>query len=347
MALHVLEETEAREASGSRAPRTPLAPDTKARLAVLDLGSTSFHLLVADATSAGEVLRVARKRERLRLGAVIAERGHIPGAVRRRAVATARELRETALRLGAERVIPVATAAVRDAENGDDLAARIGEALGTPVRTLSGEEEARLIFGAFRHRVAFGNAEALGIDLGGGSLELATGDAFDVRWETTLPLGVARLDRELVRSDPMRRRERKAIRRRVAEALEPCLDVLRESRTSLHIASGGTVRALARLAADGGSDPRDGCVRVARRTLRRLAERLVASTHDERQRLPGVKRSRADLLPAGAVVLDALVDALEIPELVVCDWGLREGVVLEALGLVSAAGPGHRGPMRP
>jgi len=313
--------------------------DAKLRVAVLDLGSTSFHLLVADASPTGRIERVVRRRVMLRLGAAIADEKGIPKPSAIRAVETARVLRRVAEEHGAEQLIPVATAALRDASNGAPLSESIGRALGTPVRMLSGIEEARLIFAAFRHRIPLRDGIALGADLGGGSLELAIGDGFDVHWETTLPLGVTRLHTELVLRDPMRRREVKEIRRRVEECLEESRAEVRSRAPKLSIASGGTARALARLVEQRGEGrATNGGLRVPRAALSKLAEDLAEASHDERLRWPGIKRSRADLLPTGAIVLDTLVERLGLRELLICDWGLREGVILEALGLVDGRG---------
>ena len=313
--------------------------DAKLRVAVLDLGSTSFHLLVADASPTGRIERVVRQRVMLRLGATIAAEGEIPKAIAARAVESARELQNLAAAHGAERLIPVATAALRDARNGAALASSIARVLGTKVRVLSGLEEARLIFGAFRRRVPLGDASALGMDLGGGSLELAIGDDAEVQWETTLPLGVARLHGELVANDPMKRRERKEIEERVATLLEPHRKPIRTRGTKQQIMSGGTARALARIVEEnGGGRTAKGGLRVTVDEISRLADRLAEVDHAELLRVPGMKRSRADLLPTGAVVVDAVMKSLALPDLLICDWGLREGVILEALGLISARG---------
>jgi exopolyphosphatase/guanosine-5'-triphosphate,3'-diphosphate pyrophosphatase len=313
--------------------------DAKLRVAVLDLGSTSFHLLVADASPTGRIDRVARRRVMLRLGATIADEGGIPKPIGQRAIETARALRRVAEEHDVDRLIPVATAALRDASNGAPLADSIARALGTPVRTLTGIEEARLIFAAFRHRIRLGNATALGLDLGGGSLELAVGDGFDVHWETTLPLGVTRLHGEIDLHDPMKRREVKEIQRRVEACLEEARAEVRSRAPKLPIASGGTARALARLIEERGEGrATNGGLRVPRAALSRLAEDLADASHDERLEWKGMKRSRADLLPTGAIVLDTLVEQLGLRELLICDWGLREGVILEALGLVDGRG---------
>lgn len=316
----------------------------KLRLAVLDLGSTSFHLLVADAKGTGEIHRVSRRREMLRLGAAISDSGRIPKEARLRAVRAARELRAHAESFGVDRLIPVGTAALRDASNGSELRLRIEDALGEPIRVLSGEEEARLIFAAFRQRLPLGEGPALGLDLGGGSLELAVGDSFGVQWETTLPIGVTRLHGELVRSDPMRRRELKAIRRRVRDALEPHVAEVARRGTLPCIACGGTARALWRLVAGWrGAGALDGDpLHISRDELSRLRERLVAASHDERLAMHGMKRRRADLLPTGAIIFETVVERLGVDGFELSDWGLREGVILEQLGLADSRPPRSR-----
>jgi len=314
-------------------------PDAKLRVAVLDLGSTSFHLLVADASPTGEIERVVRRRVMLRLGATIAAEGAIPKPIASRAIESARALRRVAEQAGAEKLLPVATAALREASNRAPLADAIARALGRPVRMLSGIEEARLIFAAFRHRIPLRDEVALGMDLGGGSLELAIGDGFEVQWETTLPLGVTRLHSELALHDPLKRREHKEIEERVESHLAACRKEVRARSPKLPIASGGTARALARLAEQRGEGrAANGGLRVRRDELSQLADDLARATHDERLRMPGMKRNRADLLPTGAVILDTLMQHLSLRELLICDWGLREGVILEALGLVDGRG---------
>jgi exopolyphosphatase/guanosine-5'-triphosphate,3'-diphosphate pyrophosphatase len=314
-------------------------PDAKLRVGVLDLGSTSFHLVVADASPTGTIERVVRRRVMLRLGATIADEGDIPKSIAARAVETARELRLVAEEHGAEILLPVATAALRDARNGAALSGSIERVLGTPVRLLSGIEEARLIFAAFRHRIRLGNAPALGMDLGGGSLELAIGDGFEVHWETTLPLGVTRLHGEFDLHDPMKRREWKEIQGRVEECLAESRKQVRSRAPKLQIVSGGTARALARIVEEGsGGRSVKGGLRVSAGELSKLAQDLADAPYSERLRMPGMKRSRADLLPTGAVILDAVMGCLSLPDLLICDWGLREGVILEALGLVDGRG---------
>ncbi len=310
--------------------------DGDVRLGVLDLGSTSFHLLVSDATPAGRLTPVFREREMLRLGALISDARSIPEDVCERAVESARHLRSRARAAGVDRFLAVGTAALRDARNGAALTARLEAVLGEPVRILDGEQEARLTFAAFRRRVLLPPGYTLGADLGGGSLELAVGDEDGVAWEATLALGVARLHNELVKQDPMRKREVRQVRARVSRLLAPCIEPIAARSPAACIATGGTARALGRLV-------------VARRALRphlsvngleittdeleELANVLVRSSHDERLRMAGMRKQRADLLPTGALVLATLAAALDLPGYTLSDWGLREGVALDALGI--------------
>jgi phosphohistidine phosphatase SixA len=334
------------EENGVEIGRPTVDPDARAfpdseRLGVLDLGSTSFHLLVADVTRAGRLTEVASQSEMLRLGAVIASSAHIPDDVSRRAVEAARALRRFATRSGAERLLPVATAALRDADNGAELAGRIADACGAKVRLLSGEEEARLMFAAFRRRVPMPSGWTLGADLGGGSLELAIGDPHEIAWEATLRLGVARLHGELVATDPMRTREARAVYERVRDEIAPHLPGVRSRRPRLFVVAGGSARALGHLVvALRGLRPARSVNQLAipLDELRQTTDLLVRSSHDERLRLPGIRKRRADLLPTAALVLTALAEALGVDPWTVSDWGLREGVLLDAAGPRSAHG---------
>jgi exopolyphosphatase/guanosine-5'-triphosphate,3'-diphosphate pyrophosphatase len=303
------------------------------RAATLDLGSTSFTLLIADATLRGEIRPVVQEKVMLRLGAVIASAAKIPDDVSARAVEVGRALCEVARREKVELLLPVGTAALREARNGAEVAERIGSAIGTPVRILSGEEEAVAIFRALQARVGIGSGRALGLDLGGGSLELAVGsDARGVEWAATLPLGVVRLHGRHVKDDPMTAREERAIDEQVRSQLSPHLEELARRRPSLALAAGGTARALARLLAERERGVRtSGPLPLPAKKLFELKERLVASSHRERLRMRGVRRGRADLLPTGAIVLATVADALGLEGFTVSDWGLREGVLLEAL----------------
>ena len=317
----------------SGAPAEQVGGPRARRLAVLDLGSSSFHLLVADAEPGGALHRVGGERVMLRLGAMISDGGKISREAADTAVETVEQMREDARDAGAQRLLAVATAALREASNGREVVQRLSDALGERVRLLSGEEEARLIFRAIHARLALGDTRALGLDLGGGSLEVALGTGSEVSWETSLPLGTVRLHQELGREDPLSAAQQRAIRERVREQLGSAASRVGRFAPARSVAIGGTVRALYRLA--NGLDeethriPRDA--KLARGELDELVGQLADSTHAQRLRMKGMSERRADLLPTGALIVREIARTLELREVRVCDWGLREGVVLQAI----------------
>jgi exopolyphosphatase/guanosine-5'-triphosphate,3'-diphosphate pyrophosphatase len=178
----------------------------------------------------------------------------------------------------------------------------------------------------------------LGADLGGGSLELAVGDLQRIRREWTLRLGAARLRAELGAGDPLGPKAVRAIRARVRELAAPAVTALLAMPPQLAVAAGGTARALGRLVVGlRGMRPASSINQlfVPRAELRALAHQLAGMPRAERLRLPGMRRRRIGLLPVGALVLATLADELDLDGYTLTDWGLREGVLLEAVGVAS------------
>lgn len=324
------------EGSGLRAQYRPpperaqvLNEALSERIGVLDMGSTSFRLLVADVTRAGRLTPVTTEKAMLRLGAAVARFGEIPEEMADRTVLAARDFGLAAQTAGVERLFPVGTAALRDAGNGRWLAERIGIALGLPVRVLDGAEEGRLAFAAFRRRVLMGSGLALGADLGGGSFQLALGDETGPHWATSFPIGVTRLHREFVEGDPMPAEAIVDIRARVREAVERARPPAAWPRTC--VLGGGTARAIAKLALARRGKPEGSSINefmLSATALAGLADDLVRSEQSERLSMPGMHKQRVDLIATGALILSTAAETLGLDGYVVCDWGLREGVML-------------------
>jgi len=314
------------------------------RVAVFDLGSSSFHLMVVDATRDGTLAPVMRHRSFLHLGAEVTKTGGIPADRAEMAIRSARRLRAAADGAGADTVVALGTAALRDASNGSRLVARLERAIGHPISLLSGDEEARLCFFGQRAGVWVGRRPVLGIDLGGGSLEAAVGDATTCSGTASVALGTARLRGECSIGTVLSSADRGRIAAVTGERLAPVAALVAAHRSAADrvIASGGTVRALARLAMNLHRPPPTGRpsagvqvnqVELPADQLHELAARLSGLDLEARLALPGMQERRALLLPIGAAVISELVAILGLDRLVVSDWGLREGAVLDALGL--------------
>ncbi len=304
------------------------------RIAALDLGSNSFHLLVADVAPDGTFEPVAREKEMLRLGDEVTRNARFSPAAADRALETVKRLVQFAEALGTDEIIAKATSAIRTAENGSALVDRIEAETGVEVEVISGLEEARLIFGAVRASIVIETPPALCIDIGGGSVELMIGDTSGLRWAESVPLGVGRLTAELVHDDPPSKSDRKLLEKRVQTTLEPFVDEVHRRAPQMCVGTSGTINDLATMAVafDIGALPSStNELRVTTEQLRKLHDHIMSVKTSERRKLPGLEEKRAELVPAGSTLLTVALETFGVDTLIVSDWALREGIVLDAV----------------
>lgn len=310
------------------------------RIAALDLGSNSFHLLVVDAHADGTFVPLIREKEMLRLGDAVVRDGRIPDALADRAVATVDRFRKLAEGAGSEEMLACATSAIREADNGGELADRMAAEAGVKVRVISGREEARLIFAAVRASVVIDPGPALCLDLGGGSLEIMVGDRASLRWAGSVKLGVARLSTELVTGDPPSAEDVRRLRKRIASVLAPLADDVARFHPAMAVGSSGTFCDLARMVAARrtGTVPRAvNQLCFSRDELFPLHEEILRSRSSERARLPGLEAKRADIIPAGTTLLLTAMELFGFDRMTVSEWALREGIILDAIPRHEAA----------
>jgi exopolyphosphatase/guanosine-5'-triphosphate,3'-diphosphate pyrophosphatase len=303
------------------------------RIAALDLGSNSFHLLVADVHPDRSFTTVTREKDMLRLGDEVGRHGRVREPAADRAVASVRRLYELALANGARDVLAVATAAVRAASNGSELIDRLEREAGVHVRVIDGLEEARLVYEAVRASVVIEPAPAVCLDLGGGSLEILVGDQERLFVATSERLGVGLLTSRFIDGDPPPKRALRALEAHVRAVLEPVAVTLAGHRPRMLIGTSGTLGDLAAMAyahRHERAPTSRNQLTVPRDDFRALHERLVRMTAQERRRLDGLEDKRVDLVVAGSVLLDVAFDVFDQHALTFSDWALREGMLLDA-----------------
>ncbi len=310
------------------------------RVAAVDLGSNSFHLLVVDASADGHFVPLARDKEVLRLGDMVSRDGRVSETGLARAMATIQRFKTQADGLGVTELMACATSAIRDADNGGEVVDAIYSATGVRVGVISGHEEARLVFQAVRASVVIDPGPALCLDLGGGSLEVMVGGPEGMLRAVSLPLGVGRLTTELVRSDPPSPDDARRLRERLTAALSPVAEEMEALRPTMTVATSGTLSDLARMA----TARRTGVVPMAmnhvtvtREELNSLHADIMASTLAQRTRMPGLDARRADQIPAGSMVAVVAMELFGIREMTMSAWALREGIVLEVIGRADPA----------
>jgi exopolyphosphatase / guanosine-5'-triphosphate,3'-diphosphate pyrophosphatase len=320
------------------------------RLGVLDVGSNTVHLVVVDAhrgahpTPTSSVKTVLRLAERITADGRLSDRGAQELV---RAVIAAREEAE---RTGCEDLIAFATSAVREASNVTEVLATVRERTGVDLQVLSGQDEARYTFLAARRWCGWSAGRLLMLDIGGGSLEVALGIDEEPDLAVSLPLGAGRLTRTIFRHDPPSRSEVSALRDYLDGELASLAKRVRKvGQPERVVATSKTFRSLARLtgAAPSGLGPRvrraltDAGLRQVIAFVSRMASADIAE-------LEGVSASRAHQLVAGALVAEATMRALDLVEVEICPWALREGVILRRLdqtdGAIPAGVTGRTGP---
>jgi exopolyphosphatase/guanosine-5'-triphosphate,3'-diphosphate pyrophosphatase len=304
------------------------------RIGALDLGSNSFHLLIVETRPDGSFEALVREKEMLRLGDVVARLGFLDEEAVARAIAVVRRFRSISDAHGVEELVAYGTAALREAANGPEATDRIEAETGVRVQVINGIREAQLVFEAVRASVLMEPAPVMCADLGGGSLELAIGDRRGLQFATSLHLGVGRLTAEIVRSDPLSAKDRLRLRKRVSGEIAEVLDEILERKPAQLVGTSGTFLALVRgsVALRDGSEPGSANqLSVSLADLQAFSELVLSLDADGRAGLPGVDARRAELLPAGVVVAECLLEATGLTVLTGCEWALREGMVLRVL----------------
>jgi exopolyphosphatase/guanosine-5'-triphosphate,3'-diphosphate pyrophosphatase len=302
------------------------------RLGVLDVGSNTVHLLVVDAYPGARPLPAFSHKAELRLAAHLEDGSALSGTGENSLRAVVEEALRIAEDKGVEDIIAFATSAV-----GEQVLARIRKQTGAQINVMTGQDEARLTFLAARRWFGWSSGRLLVIDIGGGSLEVASGIDEEPDVVASLPLGSGRLTRDWISKDPPSRPEVRGMRKHVrAEIARGVGGMLRQGPPDQVVGTSKTFRQLARIAGAAPSGDGPYVKRILRHAdVTGLAERLPTMTQAERAKLPGVSAGRVAQLPAGAVVADAVLELLGVDQLELCPWALREGVILRRLDLLA------------
>ena len=294
--------------------------------ACIDIGSNTIRLLVAEEHD-GRLHELGSERAFTRIGRGLPASGRIP----RKRIAEAAEVVEGQVRLadqlGARPLSVVATAAIRDARNRDELVDSIEARAGVAVEVLSEQEEARLSFlGATRTLGAPLPGDVAVVDVGGGSTEIAVGTlAGGVAWSESFRIGSGLLADAYLRSDPPAAAELNRVRQHVSGVFEG-LEIPRPGRA---VAVGGSAASLRRLVG----------AELAHQTLERSVRILSSTAVEDVARRFQLDPQRVRLLPAGIIIFDEVSSRLELP-LAIANGGLREGVILELAAGKRSAEPG-------
>ena len=304
-------------------------PGSQPCIAAVDLGSNSFHMIVA-AVRDGQLLVLDRIKEMVRLAAGLDQDGNLSAEVEQRALACLQRFAQRLRNIPAVSVSAVGTNALRRTRNADVFLLRAEAALDYPIEIISGIEEARLIYQGVAHSLEPDQALRLVIDIGGGSTELIIGENTQALLMESLEMGCITLTQRFFDDGKITSQRINEARVYVLQQMRAVRHVFRQRGWDVVIGSSGTVRAVAAVIAALSLNKQDGVTFVA---MQLLLEKIKQFDNIHTLKLSGLQEDRAPGFLAGLIVLSGVCEALGIKQLQVSDGALREGLLVQMMGL--------------
>ncbi len=309
-------------------------PERRERLAAIDVGSNSIRLLVAEYGPHSGLTVIDEVKEQPRLAAGVAQTGRLDPAAMERAIGTLRLMHEVCERRGVARIAAVATAAVREATNGEEFIRRVKAEIGLDLRIIDAETEAALSYRSVAHHFPLEGGRTVVADIGGGSLELIGAVDGLIEHSLSLPFGAVRLTELHLAGQTDQRAAIKKLREYVGRQFRRKLP-LRDWSAARLIGSGGSFTNLARMAAArrgmSAADPVHGSA-VTIAEIEHLLDWLAGLSPEKRAQVDGLNPQRADIIVAGLAVTAELLERIEARDVKVSAFGLREGLLLDMAG---------------
>ncbi len=303
-------------------------------VAFMDIGSNSVRLLLVRINPNQTYTVLTEQKEVVRLGETVFVDARLHPAAIRRTVNACHDFASLARARGASEIIAVATSATREARNQAEFLRALRRQAELEVRVISGKEEARLIYLGTSHAASEREGQALFMDIGGGSTELAVGDSKQYVYLDSLRLGAIRLASmfELDREDAISRKHYEKVRDYIRDTAAPTFKRVRRFHIGQFIGSSGTIENLAdivyRVRYNRRRDKSDG-MRYA--DLMKIIDLLYSLPLEDRRNVPGINPERADIIVGGAAVVDVFMNELDLREIRPTDRGMRDGLLLDYL----------------
>jgi exopolyphosphatase/guanosine-5'-triphosphate,3'-diphosphate pyrophosphatase len=301
------------------------------RLAGIDIGTLTCRLLIADIPTNERLTELRSDRRILRLGEGVDQTGKLSGAAMDRVIQCLREWRELIEGFHVHATVAVATSAVRDAANRDEFLDRVKHEAGFEVELISGEEEARRTVLGIRSGLPHGVTDVLALDIGGGSTEFILDRPGQKPVVRSIDIGVVRLCERLLHHDPPTDDEVHQAREWVARETKTAVADMGHYQTATFVGTAGTITSLAAMAQKLPTyEPaRIHNYQLQLSTIQELEPTLLSRKKVDRAGLPGLEKGREEVIAAGAIIIQTVMETLGMSTVLVSDLGLREGVLLD------------------
>ncbi len=309
----------------------------KGKIAAIDIGANSFHLIIAELKNRNEIKIIQEEREIIRLG--ISEKGNkkiISDSSIQKSIRTLKRFKSIADSHDAT-IRAVATSALREAKNRSEYVKIIKEATNVEIETITGIEEARLIYLGISKALSFEDETVFCFDIGGGSVEFIAGNKDEIFYSHSLDIGAVRLTNMFFKDGIVTDENVNQCSEYVERNLSPIAKEIRKFDFRKTVASSGTGLAAASMiyAKKYNETPDRNKLNnymISKNELMELKrEALRLKTVDEREKISGLETVRADIIPAGIILLSAIIELFDVDKLTVSSYALREGIVFDSL----------------
>jgi exopolyphosphatase / guanosine-5'-triphosphate,3'-diphosphate pyrophosphatase len=301
----------------------------KERVGVIDLGTNTFHLLIAE-VGEGSMSIIHRERQPVKIGMGGINQGVIRDEAVARAIHCLQQFKKILDAERVSRILALGTSALRSADNGKDVIKAIYDATNITVKVISGDQEAEYIYHGIRAAMALGRNRSLIVDIGGGSVEFIIADRSQIFWKISLDIGAQRMLEKFHRHDPILLREQQSLYDFYEVALSPVAAAISEWMPEILIGSSGTFDTLSEIHcirngisyAEGKSESP-----LSLESFRTIHEEIITRNREQRLQIPGMIPMRVDMIVVASCLIEYLVDTFNFREIRVSSFSLKEGAL--------------------
>lgn len=310
------------------------------KVAIIDMGTNTFHLLLAEGAGKGKYQIFYRGRAAVKIGKDGINDGHITREGMERAVLAMQGFKEIIDQNGIDNIKAFGTSALRSAVNGDEVLARIQAVTGIESKTISGDIEAEYIYRGVRYGLDMGSKKSLIIDIGGGSVEFIIANHEEIFWKKSMEIGAQRLLEKFHKHDPITTDEIRMLNMYFCENLNPLFEALKVHPTGTLVGASGTFDTLSDIycfresITKGDNDPETPLTLAA---FHRISEEIILKNRKDRMAIPGMIEMRVDMIVVTCCLIRYILSRFRFDEIRVSSYSLKEGVLASLAQTIGAA----------
>lgn len=304
-------------------------------LSVIDLGTNTFHLLLAEVHGAHEIREIQKLQIPVKLGEGGINSQIITDAAFRRGIQALKEFKRILDERKVEKVFAFATSAIRSAANGNEFVEAVLRETGIEIKTITGDEEAELIFNGARHTITLTEEKIMVMDIGGGSVEFIIANKDGIFWKHSFPIGAARLLEKFHTTDPISKEEQEMLKEFLDFELLALKNALHEFPVETLVGSAGSFESLVDMIEQNLHKKlhfTTSC-EIQLNDYRQIFSMILASTHEERMHFKGLIPYRGEMIVMSFLLIDYVLHEFNIQKMFASDYSLKEGALFKMSGI--------------